>query len=144
MQRLQYSLLAAAGILILAFTLNLIGPKRVMAALGYTPVREVNAPGRQPFAAQGFPFFNFAVPANKRLVITGVFGFATGTTAERVQVDTFTGGVVTSFFVPYTTRGSSSFANLAGEALACAEPGTAVNVNGQGLVTIHGYFVDVP
>ena len=49
MQRFKYSLTAAAGILILAFVLNLIGPRRVMAALGYTPVRDVDNPLRNPY-----------------------------------------------------------------------------------------------
>ena len=49
MPRFKYSLLAAVGILILAFVLTVIGPKRVMAALGFTPVRNVDNPDRAPF-----------------------------------------------------------------------------------------------
>ena len=64
MKRLQYSLLAAAGILILAFVLTAVGPKRVMAALGFTPVRDVDQAARQPFSATA----NLAIAAS-----TGTF-----------------------------------------------------------------------
>ena len=77
MQRFKYSILAAAGILVLSSVLIAIGPKRVMAALGYTPVRDVDR--RQPYQAGAFAFppagtFGGsvtlpAVPAGKRLVI---------------------------------------------------------------------------
>jgi hypothetical protein len=71
MNRFKYSLLAAAGILTLAFILTAIGPKRVMAALGYTPVRDIDVYARQPvlvaLSSNGSVFYD--VPAKKRLVI---------------------------------------------------------------------------
>ena len=85
MNRFKYSILAAAGILILALVLTAIGPKRVMAALGYTPVRDVDNVGRQPFtidvAVPSDDSRSFTVPAGKRLVIT-TLGAATSGAAH--------------------------------------------------------------
>lgn len=75
MKRFKYSLCAAAGILILALVLSAVGPHRVMAALGYTPVRDVDFAARQPvlvtlFSPGGsFGWNSYTIPANKRLVI---------------------------------------------------------------------------
>lgn len=85
MQRFKVSLLAAAGLLVLAFVLNAIGPKRALAALGFTPVRDVTNPALDPHTeGDGFVIANTVttdanlstVPAGKRLVIEQLFANA--------------------------------------------------------------------
>ena len=153
MQRFKYSLLAAAGILVLAFVLTAIGPRRVMAALGYTPVREVNAPGRQPFATLLSPNGNggqetFTVPAGKRLVVTTFSATTNNTTGDYIRLNTTVNRNDSLIFMPFTTRGDQACANLTGEAIAYADPGTTVIVVNFGasvaLATVVGYYVDVP
>ena len=153
MQRFKYSILAAVGILVLSSVLIAVGPKRVMAALGYTPVRDVDNPGRQPFATVIFPNGNggtatFTVPAGKRLVLTTFSATMPSATGNDLRLNTTVNGIDTLVVMPYTTRGSISYANLTGEALAHADPGTTVTLYNFGasvaLATIHGYYVDVP
>ncbi len=103
MQRFKYSMLAAAGLLILAFVLTAIGPKRVMAALGYTPVRDVDNAGRHPFQFEFVHIFgdgqsssvrNLLIPRGKRLVI------------DYVIVDSnLPPGQIPTFFVGTTSAG---------------------------------------
>ncbi len=149
MNRFKVSILAATGLLILAFVLTAIGPKRVMAALGFTPVREVNSPGRQPFAVRLVVQSNstFTVPAGKRLVITTVSAATVGTDTF-IGINTAVNGVTSDLFIPYTSKGGDSFVNLAGEALAHADPGTTITVSQFGpdvaIAAVHGYYVDVP
>jgi hypothetical protein len=156
MQRLQYSLLAAAGILILAFVLNLVGPKRVMAALGYTPIREVNAPGRQPFSIRldvptmgAIPGGTFPVPANKRLVITYIDSTAVGDAAVRLVVNSSVNGLDSGISIPFSTA-RGGLASLNQQVMGFADPGTTVSVfyistaADQARVNLHGYYVDVP
>lgn len=157
MKHFNYSLLAAAGILVLAFVLTAAGPKRVMAALGYTPVRDIDNPGRQPFAAgllmSGEGGTYFVAPPGKRVVITDVSAMAVGAANDYLEIQTdvtVTGNPsrTTYFDIPYSTRGTRSFANANGVALAQADPNSFVAIynhgpsNGQ--VNIHGYLVDVP
>jgi hypothetical protein len=111
LKRLQYSLLAAAGVLILALVLTAVGPKRVMAALGYTPVRDVDNAARHAFAAQvkvsigpnvqgGFE--SIVVPPNKRLVIETVTarGPMPGGQSAAFDLLVWTDGFPHEFFVP--------------------------------------------
>src|SRR5205823_2965051 len=89
----KYSLLATAGVLILTFVLTAIGPKRVLAALGYTPVRDVDK--RQPYQAsvqtdlpagtltRGFDVP--AVPSGKRLVIEYITFDASASNGEEFE-----------------------------------------------------------
>lgn len=71
MPRFKYSMIAAAGILVLVFVLSVIGPKRVMAALGYTPVRDVDFAARQPILVSLNTTYKpvHTIPSDKRLVI---------------------------------------------------------------------------
>ncbi|MCC6728679.1 MAG: hypothetical protein IT208_04995 [Chthonomonadales bacterium] len=48
MRRLKLSLLAAVGLLALAGAISAVGPKRVMAIAGYTPVRSIDEPALNP------------------------------------------------------------------------------------------------
>jgi hypothetical protein len=123
-----------------------------MAALGYTPVRDVDRPGRQPFEIQiissGGPGDGFTVPAGKRLVITSIISNGP-TTQTYVGVQTEVGGSQIPYYLPTLVRGNSAFASQAGEALAYADPGTGVGIYtdaqvGVTAVTITGYFVNVP
>ena len=71
MQRFKVSILAAAGLLVLAGVMTVIGPKRVMAALGYTPVRDIDYAARQPLLVQLDTTYHpiYRVPVKQRLVI---------------------------------------------------------------------------
>src|SRR5215218_1053810 len=102
MKRLQYSLLAAAGVLLLALVLTAIGPKRVMAALGFTPVRDVDGPAMQPVQFVLAPGVeSFQVPAGKRLVIDQISGEVNITPAN-VVVDVSIRTVVNGISLPHT------------------------------------------
>ena len=158
MQRFKYSILAAAGILVLSGVLIAIGPTRVMAALGYTPVRDVDNPGRQPFSinlsipAAGVPP-TFPVPAGKRLVITHVdaicFDTMPDTIAIRSTVNAGFSEIGLGFSKIDAPAGFTHYrANE--QVMGFADPGTSVAVlffafgNGSARVNIHGYYVDVP
>ena len=111
MPRFKYSLLAVAGILILAFVLTAIGPKRVMAALGYTPVRDVDAPALNPHG-DGIAFtiasgittqVNLSpVPVGKRYVIEHITATASVPHGQTgfFFIDTRSGGTNVSLVVP--------------------------------------------
>lgn len=97
MRRFKASLLAACGLLILAAVRGAIGPKRALAALGFTPVRDVDGAARQPFTVEGvvngFFFKAFSGPGtNKRLMITAVTAIAGDARDEDIDVVAFSGG----------------------------------------------------
>ena len=154
MQRFKYSILAAVGILVLSSVLIAIGPKRVMAALGYTPVRDVDGPARQPFSIQpdvtAGTAFNYTVPNNKRLVVTYVDSGEAGSTALDVELVTTVNGQPSETIVPYgTVVAGFHYANQ--EVTAYADPGTTMRVyyattggTPTARINVHGYFVDVP
>jgi hypothetical protein len=111
MTRFKYSIAAAGGILVLAFVLTAIGPKRVMAALGYTPVREVENPAIKPYGSGiGFTVTSGittqvnlpAVPAGKRLVIEHVTSTASVPNGQTgfFFIDAVSGGVGVSLVIP--------------------------------------------
>lgn len=156
MKRLQLSLVAAASVLILSFVLSAIGPKRVMAALGYTPVRDVDNPGRQPFALSvqidtNIRIYSFSVPAGKRLVITHV---ASDTAAGRagLYVTSSVNGADSILTIPFRERTNADpFEYYASEqVMDFADAGTAVFIHFFGSggtvvnVNLTGYYVDVP
>ena len=155
MQRFKYCLWAAAGILILAGVLALIGPKRAMAALGFTPVRDVDGSGRQPFSvsvsvprAQLTTVFN--VPAHKRLIITYVDAFTVASSVDDIEVYSTVNGISTRLFVPFTATPFPNDHYASQQVMGFADEGTPVNVEYFGSagsnagVDINGYFVDVP
>ena len=162
MQRLKLSLLAAAGILVLVFELSVIGPKRVMAVLGYTPVRDVNAPGRQPFSyrasiSAGGSVGSFVVPAGKRLVMEYVDAFVSPLTklGDALSIRSTVNGQPSELLVPFltsTTSGPGPFFNhyAVQHIVGNADPGTTVTVTfftwtaDSATVNIHGYYLDVP
>ena len=155
MKRFKYSILAAAGVLILALIITAIGPKRVMAALGYTPVRDVDNPGRHPFqiGLASFNSFRFTVPAGKRLVIENVSGNAFSFGVFRwVGLLSTAGGAFTSHLIPVTSAGlAGSGANTYtfGQVTTIyADPETDVFCNGSddglGFVAVSGHLVDLP
>lgn len=119
MKRLKYSLYATAGILALALVLTAVGPKHVLAALGFTPVREVDAPGRSPYQElTAFTFANSittdyalsAVPANSRLAIEQVTGTASVPSGQSgfFFVRTTAGGRTSFHTLPITQRFADS------------------------------------
>lgn len=157
MQRFKISMLTAAGILVLAFVLTAIGPKQVMAALGYTPVRDVNCPGRQPFAMlviaapNEIPVStaNVAVPVGKRLVITSISAEIEQSNPGYFTMSTLIGGNYTTTWVPFSAGTGVYIANMNGYDIAQADAGTAAihigaNTSQHFEVNIHGYLVDVP
>ncbi len=119
MQRFKYSMLAAAGLLILALVLTAIGPKRVMAALGYTPVRDVDNPASNPHGdgiadtiTSGITtqvFFR-AVPAGKRFVIEHVTATASVPNGQTgfIFIDTRSGGINVRLVIPVNQQFADS------------------------------------
>jgi hypothetical protein len=167
MKRLQYSLLAAAGILILALVLTAVGPKRVMAALGFTPVRDVDQPARQPFVhnfdlplTNGIGEESITVPLGKRLVIETVdaAGFVTPGQKVDFMMDLLTSGSTTHVRHHFPPTFIGTFFNLDRYTLCQSvrlygEPGSTVRVimqknaitaGGVGDLAISGHFVDLP
>ena len=130
MKRFQYSLLATAGILILAFVLTAIGPKRVMAVLGYTPVKDVDGPGRRAYhelapsinTSTVTTEVNFSmVPGGNRLAIENVSVAASVPSGQTGYffIDTIVGGAFSSQVLPAVQK----FADQSGEnILICAQP----------------------
>ena len=161
MPRFKYSLLAAVGLLLLVSVISLIGPKRALAALGYTPVRDVDGPARQPFSIQ-FDFEasattgttvdtkGFNVPSNKRLVITYVSANSHG--GEFLDIQSNVNGQFTFIDVPFTASSPllPDFLVASQQVMGFADPGTLVQVqtgmapNGSAHVDVYGYLVDVP
>jgi hypothetical protein len=165
MKRLQTSLVAAAGVLMLVFVLNAVGSKRVMAALGFTPVRDVTNPALQPFAHLFFLNFSasddsdsITVPPGKRLVIetVSVRGFlSTGLKADfKLQATTSFANV--SYVFPTTSVGnflSRDRLESTQSVHIYADPGTLVSVSAQknssggsavAEYSISGHLVDLP
>ena len=158
MHRFKVSLLAAAGVLVLAFVLNVVGPKRVMAALGYTPVRDITNPALQPvqfFLSERFPY---SVPMGKRLVIehasADIFE-PTGSFMSSLAINTNLAGQAGLHFLPKTFMASYATGEewaVAQPLRLYADPGTQVraaligtNVNQISVfLEISGYLVDIP
>jgi hypothetical protein len=165
LKRLQYSLLAAVGVLILALVLTAVGPQRVMAALGYTPVRDVDNPGLQPFQQTvvysggngNSATSTLTVPAGKRLVVEHVSGVSFGPNPATITLGANAAGsepviflTVHDFFAP------TVFASYHGDADVrfYAEPGSVIGVNAYrdstsataffGRLTVIGHLVSVP
>lgn len=169
MNRFKYSLYAAAGILVLASVITAVSPQRVMAALGFTPVRDVDQPARQPRQdGFGFAIANgittqvslSAVPAGKRLVIESFSADASVPSGQTgfFFITTTAGGVSAIHTVPVV----QAFADAAfpgSDALVTAQsiriyadPGTTPSVSfrrsssaGGAFCSafISGYFVDL-
>ena len=144
MPRLKYSLLAVAGIVLLAVVLSVIGPKRALAALGYTPIRDVDNPARNPFQISTGNVFVLnrnnsgnldAVPAGSRLVIEQVSVTASVPSGQSgfFSISTTAGGNGESFVIPTTQRffdGSGTDILVATQSLRLyADPGTTPQVN---------------
>lgn len=168
MRWFKQSLLAAAGILVLALVVGTISPKRVMAALGFTPVRDVDQPARNPHQ-DGFGFATAnsittevdlsTVPNGKQLVIEYISATASVPAGQSgfFFIQTKAGGVTANHTVPVV----QSFADAAfpGSSLLVsaqpfriyADPGTTPSVsfrrssNAGGAFCsafISGYFVN--
>jgi hypothetical protein len=159
MNRLKYSILAAAGILLLAGVLTLVGPKRVMAALGYTPVRDVTNPALQPFQIavsfsgnSNFGTNSFTVPAGKRLVIeyvsVAMFNNGSGT----VLIGPAPLSSLPSVSIPFRDPGIRGVYTGGQEVRFYGEPGQTLGVRVDfdtfglfgGEVTIVGHLVSLP
>jgi hypothetical protein len=171
MKRLKTSLFAAAGILTLALVLNSVGPKRVMAALGYTPVRDVDQPARQPFgitfsatipngqySATSFPI---TVPPNKRLAIESISPSITVPPGQDAEINVFlsTGGNPVILRPAMTFRAANLFGSpgdhysTINEVHAYADPGTNISFgairnstvgDAGAALTLTGHLVDLP
>jgi hypothetical protein len=159
MQRLQYSLLAAAGLLILAGVLTLIGPKRVMAALGYTPVRDVDQPARQPFqiavsvsGSSNFGVNSFVVPTGKRLVIEYISIAMFNNGSGNVIIGPAPLSSLPSIAIPFRDPGIRGVYTGGKEVRFYGEPGQTLGVRVDfdtfglfgGEVTIVGHLVSLP
>ncbi len=170
LERFKVAICAAIGILTLACVITVVTPKRVLAALGYTPVRDVDQPARAPYSG-GFGFLVAngttsttslgVVPAGKRLVIeyfSGSGEVPTGQTAY-FYISTTAGGTGGSHSVPVTQKfADAAFAGsdalVAAQPLRLyADPGTNVEVgfrrssaNGGAFCSafISGYYVTLP
>ena len=157
MKRFSASLYEAAGILLLAVVLNAVGPKRVMAALGYTPVRDVDNPARQPVQFVLTLTSNYTVPVGKRLVIEHVsadFGVPSGGGVKDFAISTTVGGVEVAHEMRRTV--GSVFSNGDERVVVCepvriyADPGTTVGASSItaggvfGTIGISGYLVNLP
>jgi hypothetical protein len=146
MKRLRYSLYATAGIVMLALVLSAIGPKRVMAALGYTPVRDVDNPAGNPHSdGIGFTFASgitttvnlTPVPAGKRLVIEYVSVTASVPSGQTgfFFIDSRAGGVLAVHSIPATQKfADTAFAGtdliVTGQSLRLyADPGTTPTIS---------------
>lgn len=152
MSKLKTSLLAALGLLILATTISLIRPERALAALGFTPVRDVDNPGRQPFSKQLLISRDnpatFAIPTGKRLIITYVDAWTVDSgNASGIQIDSIVNPEYSQIFVPFTTE-RNSYVYLSQQVMGFADPGTEATVSvGTEFgvnVNIHGYYINVP
>jgi hypothetical protein len=126
-----------------------------MAVLGYTPVRDMDNPGRQPFsvqvnAARGQLTTILNVPAHKRLIITYVDAFSLAATVSDIDVFSTVNGNASRLFVPFTATPFPGEHFASQQILGFADAGTPVSVEYFGSagstadVDIHGYFVDVP
>ena len=156
MQRFKYSILAAAGILVLAGVLTVAGPKRVMAALGYTPVRDITNPALQPFQITLSATDSFTTPAGKRLVIdhvSGIMDFVSGG-PNNLALETTANGRLASHYL-HTTFVSGSppnvWYNVSDTGGIYADPNTNVSTSlnysgsrGFENITISGHLVDLP
>lgn len=155
MNRFKYSLLAAAGILVLAAVLNMIGPKRVMAALGYTPVRDVDFAARKPLILS----FNlgsggmgpvYIIPDKKRLVIEFISISAPGSTSAGLGIwDAALTGYIDLIRFPLTNGIYAGAAKIYVEpGTAKFAPGTALKLFAEGGVsanlTLSGYLEPIP
>ena len=165
MQKFKYSLLTAAGILVLAFVLSVVGPKRVMAALGYTPIRDVDNPARQPFMytstvpindGRSEGYGSFPVPAGKRLVVETMTVFRDNARlGQSVQVlaDVEFNGQIGYFALPFVSATTARLSCISQSTRLYADPGTNVSFdllrtgssgNETDVVTVWGYLVNLP
>jgi hypothetical protein len=166
MKRFKAHILAAVGLLILAAVIAAMTPKRVLAALGYTPVFDISNPALQPFSHEfhiSFPNGSvgtdtFTVPAGKRLVIETVTGAAF--LSPGVNVDFAMDVALNGAFVRYNFQSASAgvFFNLERHHTAhavriYADPGTTIraivqksnsSTAGGGNISIAGHFVNLP
>jgi hypothetical protein len=139
-----------------------------MAALGYTPVRDVDQPGRQPFTVTGAitlsqgdlgNLFSLspAVPAGKEFVIETISSSAFGPTGQRfIESVSVQNTTTATYYVPFTyisTAESIDGFNALMPCRAYASPGTSIGMNmGRSAatgtasmsVTVSGYLVDLP
>src|SRR5262249_17436850 len=149
-------LLAALGLLILTGVISLIGPKRALAAIGFTPVRDVDNPGRQPFSllvelGGGSPNpQQIALPNNgKRLVITYVDSRSFADNPEAIEIQSTVNGVSSRLILPFTIFKGETIL-FSQPVMGFADPGTILRVlhtnggNDFAQVNIHGYYNDVP
>lgn len=159
MTKFKASVLAVMGLLLVTIVISLIGPERALAAIGFTPVRDVDNPGRQPFSAHldfGANFPNparFNVPSRKRLVITYVDARAEDAVlADAIEIRSTVNGQTSSLLPPFATERATAI-YLAQPVMGFADPETEVSVtylvagisNRPGAsVNIHGYYNDIP
>lgn len=157
MNRLNPALVAAAGVLVLMAVLTAIGPKRVMAALGYTPVRDVDNPAIQPFQKELTGIGSFTVPPGKRLVVDHVTGsliFASGGGPEAVSLTTVANGVPASHWLHTSFVRSdplSDWYNVDVSGGIYADPNTSVPLGMTRVgtlidvrITVSGHLVNLP
>jgi hypothetical protein len=155
---------AAAGLLMLVGVLSLISPKRALAAIGYTPVRDVDQPARQAVQLSGGAFsfgggtgssaLVYTVPSGKRLVIETVgclIELPPGQTGSMSILLTLN-GQQTIYFLPATLIGNNGWAATQSVRLY-ADSGTIVELtinrssnsgDGSGSASFSGYLVNMP
>ena len=164
-KRKYYYVIVAVGLLLLGGMMS-FGPKKVLAAIGFTPVREVDNPVRNPYQQAFFVFMAAGesgmdvdlapVPAGKRLVIEYVSiraRLASDQTLFMV-LGTTAGGAGANHSIPVSQTFATfinSFRVVGGETLRIyADPGTtpflSVDRNNtvggmDGIVTVSGYYV---
>ena len=156
MSKFKASLLAALGLLILTGVISVIGPQRALAMIGFTPVREVDSPGRQPFSIALSATFNdktFNVPSNKRLIITYVDAITPAeNAAQAINILSKVTGGNSALTLPFTTD-RAGFSFLSQQVMGFADPETTVIVNFNSIgtppnrtatVNIHGYYINLP
>jgi hypothetical protein len=166
MQRFKVHILAALGLLIVAGTIMALSQKQVLAALGYTPVRDITNGALAPISHRfniGFPAGSvstdeFTVPAGKRLVIESVSGaaFLSPGTAVDFGLDVMTNGVYVRHYFPSQSIGvffSLERFQTSQAVRIYADPGSVIRsvvqknnitVVGGGDFAISGHFVALP
>jgi len=164
MMRKAFYAAIAASLLIVGGMASL-GPTKVLAAIGFTPVRDVTNPALQPFAHSvnvGFssnPFIDsILVPAGQRLVIETVSADAVLGSGEAVDftIVAITNGVAVVYFLPVAFSGNFFGADRYSGTQAVriyADPNSTVQLRAQknnsslpggGTFSISGHFVNLP
>ncbi|MCK9686404.1 hypothetical protein [Scleromatobacter humisilvae] len=123
------------------------------------PVAAVDDRTLQPFGTRLFPsvrnYATIAVPADKRLVLTGVTGFNNGDgSVSDLEIDATSSGMGNATRIPFAPTASTTFLRFLQNynVYMVADPGTTVyffiddaNINdGAGInIDVHGYWTSV-